>query len=317
MSELKTPAAKALRSLLLSLGVLALCSNFELAAAQTTPLNVAYGVAADFLPAFVAKDEGIFEKNGLTVTLTRFPNTTVIVPAIVSGNISIGASTLPNIILGGQAGLDLVAISGASRLQKSNPRTQLVTRNGLTVASAKDLVGKRVGVPGINSLFDVYLRKWLLADGVRLNQVTIAEVPFAAMGDLLKTGQLDAAVVVEPLLGRILSSGAGTGSIDFISEVNPDLLGALWSSTRSWANQNASTVRSFQKSLAEGLDYIGQKPERAREIESKYLNFNARTLPSFSLDVKPADFEAVIKVTAELGLLSEAVRADKLIWAQP
>ena len=317
MSERKTAAAKVMRRRLVLLAVLATCLSFEPAAGQPVPLNVGFGVAADFLPAFVAKEEGLFEKNGLAVTLTRFPNTTVIVPAIVSGNIRIGASTLPNIILAGQAGLDLVAISGAARLLKSNPRTQLVTRTGFTVTSAKDLVGKRVGVPGINSVLDIYLRKWLLTNGVQLNQVTIAEVPFATMGDLLKSGQLDAAVAVEPLLGRILSTGAGQAAVDFISEVNPDLVGALWASTRSWANQNVSTVRGFQKSLAEGLDYIKEKPDRAREIEAKYLNFNGRTFPSFSLDTKPADFEAVLKVTTELGLVSETVRADKLIWTHP
>jgi len=43
-------------------------------AQQMTQLRVAYIPVITWLPALVAKEEGIFEKNGLDVTFTKFPN---------------------------------------------------------------------------------------------------------------------------------------------------------------------------------------------------------------------------------------------------
>ncbi|MDB5551365.1 MAG: hypothetical protein JWL86_1349 [Rhizobium sp.] len=299
----------------LSASAIVLLSLSGAASADATSITLGYGLAADFIPAFVAKEEGFFQKNGLDVTLTSFPNTSVIVPTIISGSVQIGASTPPNLVLAAQGGLDIVDISGAARLTKSDPRTNLLTRAGFSVKTASDLSGKKVGVPGINSILDMFFRKWLLNNGVALNKVIVVEAPFARMGDLLKSGQIDAAVAIEPLLGRIVGSGSASPSVDFLSEVDPDVLGALWASTRAWADANPKTVLAFRQSLAQSLDLIKSDPEKARAIENKYLHFNGRTFPTFSLETKVEDFTSVIKVATDLGLLTEKVDAKTLIWA--
>ncbi|HEX9664118.1 MAG TPA: hypothetical protein VGB27_17650, partial [Candidatus Binatia bacterium] len=54
------------------------------ATAQVTRLNVGYSaVSADQLPAWVAKDSGIFAKNGLEVQLIFFTGGTTAILALV------------------------------------------------------------------------------------------------------------------------------------------------------------------------------------------------------------------------------------------
>src|SRR5688572_12406318 len=57
------------------------------ARAQLTKINVAYSaISGDALPAWIAKDAAIFEKNGLDVQLVFFTGGTTAVMALVSAD---------------------------------------------------------------------------------------------------------------------------------------------------------------------------------------------------------------------------------------
>ena len=79
-------------------------------------ITVGLGPAVDFLPAFVARDKGIFEKHGIDVTLLIVPTPSVVPPMLVSQSVQIAYATPPNLLLADEGGLDLVAIEGAARL---------------------------------------------------------------------------------------------------------------------------------------------------------------------------------------------------------
>ena len=283
------------------------------AAQPMTKMNIGYGFAADFLPAFVAKEEKIFEKNKIDATLTSFPGASLVPPAIISGSLQMGINTAPNLLLSAEAGIELVAVAGGARLTKENAKVALVTRKDLIVAKAEDLKGKRVGVPGINSIIEIFLRKWLINNKVPLKEVTIVEAGMPLMGDLVRTGQIDAVTPIEPILGRIVASGAGLKSVDFFSEVNPDVIGSFWTTMRPWAAANPVAIAGFRASLAEGLAFIRANPERARQIEEKYLHTTSSVMPSYTLDIKPQDFDFFVKLGVELGINRRAVDTSTLV----
>jgi NitT/TauT family transport system substrate-binding protein len=283
------------------------------AAQPMTKMNIGYGFAADFLPAFVAKEEKIFEKNKIDATLTSFPGASLVPPAIISGSLQMGINTAPNLLLSAEAGIELVAVAGGARLTKENAKVALVTRKDLVVAKAEDLKGKRVGVPGINSIIEIFLRKWLINNKVPLKEVTIVEAGMPLMGDLVRTGQIDAVTPIEPILGRIVASGAGLKSVDFFSEVNPDVIGSFWTTMRPWAAANPAAIAGFRASLAEGLAFIRANPERARNIEEKYLHTTSAVMPSYTLDIKPQDFDFFVKLGVELGLNRRPVDTSTLV----
>ena len=283
------------------------------AAQPMTKMNIGYGFAADFLLAFVAKEEKIFEKNKIDATLTSFPGASLVPPAIISGSLQMGINTAPNLLLSAEAGIELVAVAGGARLTKENAKVALVTRKDLIVTKAEDLKGKRVGVPGINSIIEIFLRKWLINNKVPLKEVTIVEAGMPLMGDLVRTGQLDAVTPIEPILGRIVASGAGLKSVDFFSEVNPDVIGSFWTTMRPWAAANPAAIAGFRASLAEGLAFIRANPERARQIEEKYLHTTSSVMPSYTLDIKPQDFDFFVKLGVELGINRRAVDTSTLV----
>ena len=88
-------------------------SLYSAASAQLAKLNVGYvGINSDNVIAWVAKETGIFAKNGLDVQLIYFSGGTTSVMALVSGEspiIQTGAPPIVNAVLGGS---DPVMIAG-------------------------------------------------------------------------------------------------------------------------------------------------------------------------------------------------------------
>jgi NitT/TauT family transport system substrate-binding protein len=286
------------------------------AASQTSaPIKVGLGPAVDFLPAFVARDQGIFAKHGLDVTLQIVPTPSIVPPMLVSDGVQIAYATAPNLLLADEGGLDLVAIAGGARLVKNNAKISFVTRTGVTVEKAEDLKGRKVGVPGFNSIIDMFLRKWLMTHNVPVAQVSLVETPLLQMGDLLKSGQVDVTTPIEPIRGRIIASGAATRSLDFFSEVNPDVLGSFWMSTRDWATKHKTEVAAFRASILDGIAYIDAHPDEARAIEQKDIGFvDPTAMATFATTLDAKDFDFVAKLGLELGVMKQPVDASKLIF---
>jgi NitT/TauT family transport system substrate-binding protein len=289
------------------------CLTPSMAQAQTK-LAVGWGIASDFLAAVTAKDEGIYAKHGLDVTMTLFANGGVMPQALVSGTIQIGFNTGPVLMLAEDGGIDMVVFSGISRIQKTNPHSALVTRQGITVTKPADLIGKRVADPGINSSLDLVMKKWLLDGGVKPSQVTVVELPFPLMGDNLKSGQIDAAFPVEPMLGKILDSGAGTKSVDIQSAVNPDFAATFWSATREWATAHPQAIAAFRESMADALAFIRDHPGDAKALAIKYFHYADPSPPAASLAIKLSDLQFWVDICKELDLIHKPIDVASLVF---
>ena len=297
--------------LLAALGVCAAVGSAG--AAEMTKLAVSYSATADFAPAFIAKDAGIFEKHGLDVTLTNLATTSLSPPALMSGSLQIASNSPPLLLLANDGGMDLVAVAGVAAMDEKHPRSSLVTRAGFTATKAQDFVGKKIARPGINSAIDLVLKKWLLDHGVALNQVTLVETPFTQMGDLLKAGQIDAAFELEPLRTRIIESGAGEKSVDIFSVTKPHILASMYASSRSWAEAHRDELKAFRASLKDAAAFQKDHPEEARDIQKKYVGA-ASTPDALELELDPADFDFWIGVLNQLKLLQQTpLPAAKLI----
>jgi NitT/TauT family transport system substrate-binding protein len=283
-------------------------------AAEPTKITLGYGLTADYLPAYIAKDNGYFAQHGLDVTMKAVVSSSLAPPALLSNSLQISQATPPNLLLANDGGMDLVSVAGVGRLTAAHPHTSLVTHPGFTIKTPQDLIGKKIAVPGINSAMDLVLRKWLIDGHVNPNQVTIVEAPFQQMGDMLKSGQLDAAFQFEPLLSRTLASGQATKSLDIMSAANPDVLGAIYASTREWATAHRAAVVAFNQSLAEAIAFAKAHPDEAHKIEAKYIGYAIPGLPDVSLKVAPQDFAFWAKVCDEVGVLHHAVDPTTLIF---
>ena len=293
----------------------ALGAALSIGAVQAEPakVNIGYATASDYLAVYVAKEKGFFDKHNIDATITRVPIITNVPPALVSGSMQIGVTTMPSLLQAVDGGLDLVLIAGAARHIKERPTISLTLRKDVKYEKAADLVGKKIAVSGLNNVMDVFLRKWMLNQGVNPKGVTIIEAQLPQMPDMLRNGTIDGATPVEPFRTAIVNSGAGYIASEFFAEVNPDVLVSGWITTGEWAKKNPAVVAGFREAVKEGLDYINTNAADLKDIEKKYLGFNAPGWPRFSNASTTDDMKVYIDIGKELSLYRSTLDASKFV----
>jgi NitT/TauT family transport system substrate-binding protein len=283
-----------------------------------TKITIGYTGANTFVPAFVAKDQGFFAKRGLDVTLQRIPVGPTIPGALIANSLQVGTLTAPIFLQANENGIDLVVIAGASLQAKQNPTAGVVARTGSGIQKPEDFKGKKVGAPGVNGLQDLLFKKWLQQKNVDWKTVTFVESPFPQMGDMLKGGQMDAALPVEPFVGRIVSAQVGYLVAHYPVEVSESYLESFYVVSKKWANDNPVAIKAFRDAIEEALAFVKTNTDEAKKTQITYLGLPeavVATLPlaTYTFKVEPAQVAFWVDLCREFGMLKTAMKADDLV----
>ncbi len=298
------------RSLIAGLALLAAA----LPAAAQQKFSIGYIATADSMPVVVAKEKGIFDKHKLDVTLVRIPLASNVPSTVMSDSVQIGMGTGPMLLQTADGGLGLVGIAGVSQITKASSIISLVMRTGVKVDSAADLRGKKIGVPGFNSMMHVVFQKWLLDRKVAAGQLQMVEVIFPQMADLLKGGTLDGVIVLEPFRGRIVSENIGYKVSDFPIEVQDPIMAAYWMAKESWVKANAGVVSAFRLAYQEAIDYAVKNQPEMRAMETKLLGGPSPLTPSYKGTLAAQDLEIYAKIGEELKMWRQKHDLNTLVW---
>jgi NitT/TauT family transport system substrate-binding protein len=307
---------RAVKTIVGMLAVAVLTSS--VAHAQGGKIVLGYTGANDFLAAFVAKDKGFFEKRGLDVTLTRVANGSTIPPAMIGGSITVGGITPPLFMQADDNGLGLKILATASLQSSKNPTASVVVRNGVNINSPADFVGKRVGAPGLNSVMHAMFVRWLRAKNVDPSKVTFVEAAFPQFADLLKAGQIDAALPVEPFRSRIEQANIGKVFANFFTDIRDNALFSFYAVTGDWAAKNEKQAHAFRDALNEGLEYIRSNTEDAKKSQAAHLGLPPEvvsTLPlaTYETKVDPQEVQFWVQLSVDLGIISKPLELKDLI----
>jgi len=285
-------------------------------AAAQTKLNLGYTQANAFMAAFVAKDEGFFAKRGLDVTLQIVPQGSTIASAMAGGTLNAGTLTPPAFLLAVEGGIDAQVVAAATFQAKANPTIGVMAREGSNIKTAADIRGKRVGVPGLNGGNHIVMMKWLKNNGVDPKDVTVVETNFPQMGDLLKGGQVDVVVPVEPFISRIQQNGVGY--LVAVPTITDSFLESFYIMNRDFIQKNPKAAQDFREAIREAVAWIRQNEAEARKTQIIYLKLPeaaAQTikLPTFAVDVKPQDMQFWIDLLKDFGVTKGTATTQQVL----
>jgi NitT/TauT family transport system substrate-binding protein len=283
------------------------------ASGQGLKLNIGYVTNGDFVPVLVAQEKGYFAKAGLETTLTPIPIPTNVPAALTSQSVDIGPMTGVNLLQTAENGLGLVAVSGYNRNLAGKEPAQLIFRTGLPFNSPKDIEGKRIGTPGILSTFDLFLRSWLRKNNVPFEKINQVDVTFPPMLDMLKAGQVDAVIAVDPFRAQIVKTGVGFVAADFMGDVSKDCVGLVWAANKDWAAAHPRERAAFIAAVKEGITEAFRDPQGAMEVEKKYLKFAAPLTNDFNVSLTPADLQFFEDQMLQVGFLQKKLNVSDLI----
>ncbi len=284
-------------------------------AAAATKINLLYIPGGDFVPSFVAKDQGIFDRHGLDVDMSIAQNGSVISAALAADQAQIGVPTPPVLLQANEQGLDLVVVAGATTLPFPAGASGVLARTDSGLKGPTDLIGRKIGVPGFGGSLDVMTRNWVKASGVDYHKVDWVELQFPQMGDALKSQLVDAVAAVNPFYSRILDAKAGYDIGNPWTSAPRGTMIVLYAATRGWATKNAAAVAAFRTALDEATAYIGDPAhlQSVRDSIAKWTKLPPQAAASIAI---PDDLESHAKADG-LTFWIKAAREQGLIKGNP
>lgn len=300
--------------------LLALLGLVAVTSAQAEALRITVIPIVDTLPVFLAVDAGLFAKRNLDVTLIPAANQTIVIGSLVSQSAEIGNSIAPSVLQAREAGIDTVIVANAATLPYPLPmHVGVLARTGSGIKSAADLVGRKIAVLGTNGYHMVLTKRWLEEKGVDPNKVEWAEVGFAQMGDVLRAGQVDAVVSIDPFYNRIIQSGVGYSFDNFVASVPDGALIDFYVAERSWANAHRDTLKRFVDAVAEAEALIKTNDAAARASLAKWTRQPAdviahTSIPDFSMKLAGSQMKFWIDLMRHQGLISENYDPESFIF---
>jgi len=255
--SLRRPGALAAASaVLLACGLAAAPAHAQ----QETKVAIGISGWTGFAPLTLAKEAGIFKKNGLDVTIKKIPQASRHL-AIASGDIQCAATTVETWVVWNANG---VATKQLFQLDKSYGADGMVVRNA--VAKISDLKGKTIAAspPGTAPYFTM---AWMLKkNGLSVKDVKVVNMEPNPAAQAFVAGQsgLDAAMTYEPYLSAVRDKPEA-GKI-IATTLDYPMVMDTFGCTPAFISANEKAAKAFADSYFEALELIKADPAKANAI---------------------------------------------------
>ena len=246
------------------------------ASAQTT-VKIALAVPnyGPFAPIYAADELGYFRDAGLKAEITAYRGGPAAQEALAAGAADIINFFPPGVALAVKKGIKEKVVGLGSA--KPDGWHIMVLANS-PYRSMADLAGKKIGITAKGATTDFYALWAAKRAGVQVETVPVgapAQLP------MLKSSQIDAAVLNPPVSFRLIVPGEGRSVVDLAKEMEPTLPD-VWVATQSLIDSNPKAVEDtlhaiykatayMQKNRAYGLDYLrkftGEKDDKVLELD--------------------------------------------------
>jgi NitT/TauT family transport system substrate-binding protein len=232
-----------------------------------TQMTIGTGVDPSLGQFYVAKEAGIFERNGLDVQVNLGPSGSAMIGFLIGNQLqaALGAE---------QAGIGAHNLDANVAIVAESAQLPhffgLVARH---VASIDGLKGKKIGIDQGSSSQSFWLA---LVKKLDLNpkDYTLVQVEPPEMVAALERGDIDAFGVWEPWVTRALEGIPDTKSLrDNAGIIVPR--DYIWMN-RDWAEKNKATSVAFMKSMVEATDFIQQHQHDAALMIAKFLKLDPK-----------------------------------------
>jgi NitT/TauT family transport system substrate-binding protein len=245
---------------LLTLSLVTLACLSAQAQVQETKITLGMSGWTGFAPLTLAKEAGIFKKNGLDVTIKKIPQKDRHL-AIASGDVQCAATTVETWIVWNANG---VATTQIFQLDKSYGADGMVVKPNISKIS--DLKGKTVAAsaPGTAPWFTL---AWMLKkNGLSPKDVKIVNLePQAAANAMIAgTDGIDAAMTYEPYLGAVRAKPEA-GKIIATTLDYPMIMDTV-GCTPKFLTDNPRAAKALADSYFDALEMIAKEPQKSFEI---------------------------------------------------
>lgn len=239
-----------------------------------TTVQFGYVPYSDDGPIFLGMQKGFFSAAGLTVHPTPAPAPTPIVADLASGKEQFGFVTVNVLINAVTHHIPIKCISVVDGNQSPSPAhdsSVLLAAPGSGITSVGQLSGKNVAVVQLNSLNSADVEQVVDQAGGKGSSVHLISLPFAQMPQALKSGRIDAAVLVSPFSATAISEGAKVLAHPD-AQLYPNGTTTCIAASTSYISSHPKQVKAWQTAIAKSTAYGKTHQSAVRQTLVHYLD---------------------------------------------
>ena len=286
-------------------------------------ISMGYLPIAYHLTAFVAKEKGFFDEEGLDVEMVKFETVNDAMGALVTDKIQLSMAGYPTMFALEAASPGGFKMFGhAFETNERNQHALLVPVNS-TVQSIEGLNGKRIGTytGSTQKLYiSLIMKKLGFQEGTDYEIVQVAtplQVP------ALAAGQFDALLTIEPYVTIAKDKGVATVLIQnprgkYVLDPLP--AGPAGAVSTKLLERDAATAQKIVRAMDKAVAYINENEAEARKALAKYAPIDEQTalrIGLYNWRVQPSagdkqDVQKMADVFFENGELKKRVDTQSL-----
>jgi NitT/TauT family transport system substrate-binding protein len=261
-----------------------LVSSFA-SAQDLKKIKIGYpAISYNQIHVWVAKDAGLFRKQGLDAEIIFFRGGQMATQALVAGDPPI--VNIGTVVQAGLQGHDVVLIASSENSYNYSVVAQPA------IAKLEQLKGKRLGVSGFGSASHnaslILLKRFNLEAGKDVALVVAG--PTTDRLAAVEAGRIDATILTASELPRARKQGL----VEVYDMVNlgVEVQGNGFATSRSFIKSQRDTVLAALKGYVEAIFYIHRNRDDTRKIVAKYLRLN-------DAEVLDATYQAFVKTVSK------------------
>ena len=244
-----------------ALALALLCARF----ASAERIRIAYSAISGVqLPLWTAKESGFFKRHGLDVDFLYIGGGSVVVQAMLGGEVQLSRASAPGIVQAALHGADLVMIANTVNTLVYSVMTRP------DVKSPEDLRGKTLGVTrlggGTDYVVTLLLKKWNFQRGRDVKVFQTGGMP--QLLSAVQTGVVDAGVISPP--SNLQGLKLGLKELVDVSDLGLNFVNSPLNATRSYLKSNRGVVLRTLRAYVEGIRQVRSDKAAALKVLAKY-----------------------------------------------
>ncbi|MBN7807835.1 MULTISPECIES: ABC transporter substrate-binding protein [Agrobacterium] len=280
-------------------------------------IRLGYPPQVDSVPFWTAADNGFFKEAGVDVELVPV-GLTAMVPGVASGSIDLVQVNSVQAIQAIDSGLPLTLVCGAYVLPAVGNLSLSLPVNS-TITKPEELLGKRIGTPSFGSILLYMFNYWCHEHGIDYKQFKYVEMDGPTQRDLMKRGEIDAALSYDPWYAMMKEEGTVRKFVDFYENTPKGTMVSGLLATQEWASDNVDLLNAFRRAMVKGADLAMKDRDGARRTLQKWTKMTDQIaakieIPNYSPEIGEQNLEHILKVMKQQELLTGDLTAKDVVW---
>jgi NitT/TauT family transport system substrate-binding protein len=269
-------------------------------------------------PILYAQRAGLFAKAGIDVRIDKAGSGAAIAAAVLAGSFDIGLSNLVTLMSAHVRGVGFTLLAPAGIYRSTTPFSELVVARDSPARTGKDLDGKTIGTPALDSLSTLVVSAWVDRHGGDSRTLKYVEIPINAMQAALEEHRIDASMMNDTPLSTALASGTVRIFAPAMDAVAPEFPYTGWFAASDWAAKHRDLVAAFARVVGTATAYTNAHHRETAEMLAAFsglpLDVIERSNRSEAGTVlRLSEIQPLIDLAAKYKIIPQAFPARDLV----